>query len=226
MCHVSTAKGFQVKGKISLDLRARIEMLPDTETMCNAFAVIEKGGKGYTWLTDSPEETREWFEAVEGAIRSNRPKRTNLGGPSILDNVQSKAIEARVAKVCAGTVLMKYNQRDGKSGPRWVKIDAANKISWGDTRTKEPKSSMKLGDAIALLHGAKSSAFFKQQHAKKDQDWLCFSLVFKGRGTLDFAATNADALLDWYLALAYCIRHSTEALLDEAALRARIEGMI
>ena len=27
-------------------------------------------------------------------------------------------------------------------------------------------------------------------------------------------------------ALAYCIRHSTEALLDEAALRARIEGMI
>ena len=48
--------------------------------------------------------------------------------------------------------------------------------------------------------GAKSSAFFKQQHAKKDQDWLCFSLVFKGRGTLDFAATNADALLDWYLA--------------------------
>lgn len=179
MRQVSTAKGFQVKGKISLDLRARIEMLPDTETMCNAFAVIEKGGKGYTWLTDSPEETREWFEAIEGAIRSNRPKRTNLGGPSILDNVQSKAIEARVAKVCAGTVLMKYNQRDGKSGPRWVKIDAANKISWGDTRTKEPKSSMKLGDAIALLHGAKSSAFFKQQHAKKDQDWLCFSLVFK-----------------------------------------------
>ena len=61
---MSTAKGFQVKGKISLDLRARIEMLPDTETMCNAFAVIEKGGKGYTWLTDSAEETREWFEAI------------------------------------------------------------------------------------------------------------------------------------------------------------------
>ena len=96
----------------------------------------------------------------------------------------------------------------------------------GDAKTKDCKSSMKLEDAIALLHGAKSSAFFKQQHAKKDQDWLCFSVVFKGRGTLDFAATNADALLDWYLVLASKIPHSSEPILNEAELRARIEEMI
>ena len=85
---------------------------------------------------------------------------------------------------------------------------------------------MRLDDAIALLHGAKSSAFFKQQNAKKDHDWLCFSVVFKARGTLDFAATNADSLLDWYLALASKIPHSTEQLLGEAELRKRIEGML
>ena len=143
----------------------------------------------------------------------------------LLQGVESKPLESRLAAVLAGATLMKYNQRDGKSGPRWVKLTADNKVAWGDARTKETKSSMKLDDAIALLHGAKSSAFFKQQHAKKDQDWLCFSLVFKGRGTLDFAATNADSLLDWYLALASRLTTSTEALLDEPALRARIEGM-
>ncbi len=284
---VSTAKGFQVKGKISLGVDARVEMLPDTETMTNAFAVIEKGGKGYTWLTDSAEETKEWFEAVNSAIRSNRTQRATASGVNLLQGVQSKPPEARLAVLRSGTLLMKYNQRDGKSGPRWVKLDASDKVCWGDARTKETKSSIKLDDAIALMHGAKSSAFFKQQGAKKDQaraaprtiscvapegarllsiccplcsccrrprqDWLCFSIVFKGRGTLDFAATNADALLDWraafsplptlrapllppqvrapataahrYLALASKIKHSTEPLLDEAALRARIESM-
>ena len=222
---VQTTKGYQVKGKIVLDLDARVEMLPNTETMQHAFAVIEKGGKGYTWLTDSATETHEWFEAIDAAIKSNKAKRVTTGGVNLLQGVQSKPLEARLAAVQGGATLMKYNQRDGKSGPRWVKLTADNKICWGDTRTKDTKSSMKLDDAIALLHGAKSSAFFKQQHAKKDQDWLCFSVVFKGRGTLDFAATNADSLLDWYLALASKVRHSTEALLDEAALRARIEGM-
>ena len=54
---------------------------------------------------------------------------------------------------------------------------------------------------------------------------LCFSLVFKER-TLDFAATNAQALLDWYLGLAQLIPHSTEPLLDEPTLRGRIGRML
>ena len=86
---VSTAKGFQVKGKISLGVDARVEMLPDTETMTNAFAVIEKGGKGYTWLTDSAEETKEQKEIFQttggGAIRQGHRLGGNLprgaGGP-------------------------------------------------------------------------------------------------------------------------------------------------
>ena len=223
---VHTTKGYQVKGKISLDVDARVERLPNTEDMQHAFAVIEKGGKGYTWLCESAAEMGEWYDEIEKAIRGNRKGRVSVTSVNLLQGVQSKPLEARLAVIQGGAMLMKYNQRDGKSGPRWVKVTADNKICWGDTRTKDAKSSMKLDDAIALLHGAKSSAFFKQQHAKKDQDWLCFSLVFKGRGTLDFAATNADALLDWYLALASKVPHSTEALLKEEELRARIESMI
>ena len=79
---------------------------------------------------------------------------------------------------------------------------------------------MKLEDALALLHGAKSATFYKKARGvKREQDWLCFSLVFKER-TLDFAATNAQALLDWYLGLAQLIPHSTEPLLDETTLAA------
>ena len=99
-----------------------------------------------------------------------------------------------------------------------------------DPRRRRPawpqvQKRVALSEVVGLRHGASSESFFRQSGTKEDQDWLCFSVVFKGRGTLDFAATNADSLLDWYLALASKVRHSTEALLDEAALRARIEGM-
>ena len=92
-------------------------------------------------------------------------------------------------------------------------------------RTKECKSQLLLPEATAILHGAKSAAFFKQQGAKKDQDWLCFSVVFKSR-TLDFAATNVQSLLDWYLALSHLVPNSSEPLLGEPELRKRIEGML
>ena len=74
------------------------------------------------------------------------------------------------------------------------------------------------------MHGAKSSAFFKQQGAKKDHDYFCFSVVFEKR-SLDFAATSAQALVDWYLALAALVPRSSEPLMEEDELRARIEGM-
>eukprot|EP00316_Scyphosphaera_apsteinii_P019756 CAMPEP_0119336942 /NCGR_PEP_ID=MMETSP1333-20130426/92941_1 /TAXON_ID=418940 /ORGANISM="Scyphosphaera apsteinii, Strain RCC1455" /LENGTH=651 /DNA_ID=CAMNT_0007347879 /DNA_START=172 /DNA_END=2127 /DNA_ORIENTATION=- len=222
---VSSKSGFVVKGKIPLILGARIEMLPDTEHLQHAFAVIEPQGKGYTWVGDTEEQTREWFEAISASIRSNRPNRESTAGGKLLADVSTKPLAQRLEALKAGTTLMKYNQRDGKSGARWVRISGdQTKICWGDVKKKDTPSDMKLGEAVALLHGAKSSAFFKQQGAKKDQDWLCFSVVFKGR-TLDFAATNAELLLDWYLALAQLIPKSTEPLLDETELRTRIEGM-
>ena len=89
---------------------------------------------------------------------------------------------------------------------------------------QECKSEAKLSEATGLMHGAKSGTYFKQQGSKKDQDWQCFSIVFKER-TLDFAATNVESLMNWYLALASLIPQSAEPLLDEAALRARIELM-
>ena len=99
-----------------------------------------------------------------------------------------------------------------------------DKVFWGDQKTRKCDSDMKLADATALLHGSKSQNFFKQKGSKTDQDWQCFSIVFKER-TLDFAATSVESVLDWYLALAELIPHSSEPLLDEKGLRARMASM-
>ena len=56
------------------------------------------------------------------------------------------------------------------------------------------------------------------------RDSFCFSVVFEKR-SLDFAATSAQALVDWYLALAALVPRSSEPLMEEDELRARIEGM-
>lgn len=190
-----------------------------------------------------------------------------MAGGDLLSDIKAKPLQARIFVVQAGGTLTKYNKRDGKSAMRWVlvtldKMGAADLIRWGDPKTKECKSEAKLQEATAILHGAKSSAFFRMQGAgrsarrgictslspssdptplaphrralapastsfagtKKDRDWLCFSVVFRER-TLDFAAASAEALLDWYLALAALIPHSSEPVLDERALRQRIEQM-
>ena len=79
--------------------------------------------------------------------------------------------------------------------------------------------------SLRARRSAKSSSFFKAaKGSKSDQDWACFSIVFKGR-TVDFAATSAAQLLDWYLALAYLLPHSTEALLEEPTLRTNMGNM-
>ena len=123
------------------------------------------------------------------------------------------------------STLTKYNKRDGVSKLRWVYVNTVDKkIHWGDEKTRKCTSDQKLSEATGLIHGAKSAAFFKQQGSKKDQDWQCFSIVFKDR-TLDFAATSVEGVLDWYLALAELIPHSSEPLHDEKALRARMEQM-
>ena len=118
-----------------------------------------------------------------------------------------------------GTLLTKFNLRDGKASLRWVRLSVGeNRLFWGDAKTRECKSNMALGGATALLHGAKGSAFYKMRQKKMLQQQWCFSLVFKER-TLDFAADDPGTLLDWYLALAEFVPQSTEPLLDEQALR-------
>ena len=129
-----------------------------------------------------------------------------------------------------GSNLIKFNHRDGKAGTRRVHLtdEATPRIMWVDPQrdgVKLAAKGLRVRSAIALLHGAKSSAFFKGRGVRTKQDWLCFSLVFKGR-TLDFAATNVEALLHWYIGLASLMPHSSEPLLDEAALRKRMEAMI
>ena len=219
-----SGKGLQRKGLVSLADGARVESLPETDAIQHAIALVDSKGKGYTWLAETPAEKKEWFDKIKEAIASNKAVRQSQSATLSLENVAPRTVAQRVEATRAGATLMKYNNRDGKSAPRWVKV-WGDKICWGDVKTKECKSEMLLSTATSLLHGAKSSAFFKQQGAKKDQDWLCFSVVFKGR-TLDFAATNVQLLLDWYLALAHLIPQSVEPLLGEPELRLRIESML
>ena len=129
--------------------------------------------------------------------------------------VVSRPLAERIALVEAGATLMKYNQRDGKSGARSVPSPTTGRRSTGATRrAKASTSSLPLKYAIAVMHGAKSSAFFKQQGAKKDHDYFCFSVVFEKR-SLDCAATSAQALVDWYLALAALVPRSSEPLMSK-----------
>jgi len=219
-----SGKLLQKKGEIGLLNGARCEMLPTTDAQQFAFALVDAKGKGYTWVGESDAEKKEWYEAISKAIQGSKPVRPSVDASALLAEVASKTMPQRLEAVRAGATLMKYNQRDGKSAPRWVKI-WGEKICWGDVRTKECKSQQLLPEATAILHGAASASFFKQQGAKKDQDWLCFSVVFKSR-TLDFAATNVQSLLDWYLALSHLVPNSTEPLLGEPELRKRIEDML
>ena len=61
----------------------------------------------------------------------------------------SKSMTARLAACTAGSVLTKYNERDGRSGTRWVKL-SGGKLTWGDARSRECKSELELSVASAL----------------------------------------------------------------------------
>jgi hypothetical protein len=219
-----------LKGQIKLHDGARVESLPTTEEMPHAIAIIDTKGKGYTWICESDEEKGGWFRAIDEAIKGREGGQASArhsGVSGLLAALPVKSDEDRLSVIRAGGTLTKYNKADGKSKLRWVYVGRSpqgDKIFWGDQKTRECKSDARLSDATALMHGAKSQNFFKQQGSKKDQDWQCFSIVFKER-TLDFAATNVEQLLDWYLALAALIPHSTEPLHDEPTLRKRLEQM-
>ena len=222
-----TMKGCALKGRIRLHDGARVESLPRTEEMPHAFAIVDRGGKGYTWLCESAEEKEGWLGAVKAAITDGAAQARHSRGFGLLAHLPSKPLDERLEAVRVGGTLTKYNKADGKSKLRWVCVvrsTQGHRICWGDQKTRDCKSDMRLSDASALLHGAKSSNFFKMQGSKKDADWQCFSIVFQQR-TLDFAATTAAQLLDWYLALASLLPQSTEPLLDEPTLRQHMETM-
>jgi hypothetical protein len=84
--------------------------------------------------------------------------------------------------------------------------------------------SLRLAEVSALLHGVKTAGFLRG-HERPGQQWLCFSLVTADR-TVDLAAPEMEALLDWYLVLASLLPNSVEPLMSEGRLRARIETMV
>ena len=134
-----------------------------------------------------------------------------------------KPLNERLDAVAEGTLLTKFNLRDGKASLRWVRLSVGdNRLTWGDAKSRDGKSEARLSDATALLHGAQGPAFYKMKQKKLVlQEALCFSIVFRER-SLDFAADSPAVLLDWYLALAALIPQSSEPVLDEQALRTAI----
>ena len=230
---LGTQKGLSLKGRIWLHNGAKINLLPSTESCPHGFALVARDGKGYTWLAESEIEQREWFEAISAAIdevsgRKSKVRSTSVVAAEMLSRLGVSSLDERVENVRAGCALTKYNQRDGKSSQRWVKL-VGSKVAWGDAKSRSCNSDLDLTSATALVHGAKGAAFYKAGKnaggSKTHQDWQCFSVVTKER-TLDLACETVDELFDWYLALASLLQHSTEPLMDEAGLRTRIEAMI
>ena len=129
---------------------------PSTESAPHAFAIVAKGGRGYTWLADSEAQQKEWFDAIRDAIDDCRAggARRGLGASrmasQILSLVERKTPEARVQAISIGSCLTKYNVRDGKTSLRWVKLHG-NKVVWGDARSRKCDESkgQSLGHATA-----------------------------------------------------------------------------
>jgi len=220
-------KGLVVKGKIWLHDGARVNLLPSTDSCPHGFALVARDGKGYTFLAESKEEQHEWHKALLGCVdesSGSKTRATSMEGSAMLAKLQAASLAERLESVRGGMVLTKYNQRDGKSTARWVKL-VGTKVMWGDAKSRSCNSDLDLSSATALVHGAKGSAYYKAQGGKLHQDWQCFSIVTKER-TLDLACETVANLFDWYLAVASLLPHSTEPLMDEAALRQRIEQMM
>lgn len=182
---------------------------------------VDAACERYNDASQTIEEASGSLPAAGGELKSRESRSTYV--------VASKSVGERIALCRAGTVLTKYNKADGKAKPRWVKLqrhkDGTVRLRWGDQRTQECKSDVNLSEALGLMHGARSGSFFMAGRSKQDHDWQCFSIVFKER-TLDFAAPDMEQLADWYLALAALVpASSTEPLLDEASLNARLHAM-
>ena len=132
-------KGIVLKGQIKLHDGARVESLPRTEEMPYALAIIERSGKGYTWVCESAEERDGWYAALSEAINLGKASMTSGSAEGILSNLPSQPLSTRLGAVRAGGTLTKYNKADGRSRLRWVVVNrdkAGDKIMWGDQKTK------------------------------------------------------------------------------------------
>mmetsp|Transcript_35856 Transcript_35856/g.57974 ORF Transcript_35856/g.57974 Transcript_35856/m.57974 type:complete len:308 (+) Transcript_35856:255-1178(+) len=126
---------------------------------------------------------------------------TPLIGPE-----ESTLAQIRLEAMKSGAVLVKFAFSKSRRVRRWVVLAADEKtIRWGDPRTHKLSSSANLSEVQGLTHGASSKAF-KARNVDSDPDCLCFSLLFEQR-TLDFACSDLNQLLIWYLGFQFLLRH-------------------
>ena len=60
-------------------------------------------------------------------------------------------------------------------------------------------SKVNLKESLGIIFGPRTSTFQRRQ-IKLDDEWLCFSLVFRDR-TLDISALDDQQLMTWFLGL-------------------------
>ena len=102
-----------------------------------------------------------WPSMTFHGLRRSSLTRKAMRGVQELARVGRKTLATRLDVCHGGSVLTKYNQRDGKASTRWVML-RDTRIMWGNERTKKVESVLDLNDAIALQHGASSASFLKQ----------------------------------------------------------------
>ena len=150
-----------------------------------AFAIIERGGKGYTWICESAAEKDAWYGALADAIKAGTSKdQTRTSDAWILNALPSRPVQERVEVVRRGSTLTKYNKADGKSKLRWVhvgRLPQGDKILWGDQKTRECKSEF-AKDATALTTAP--SRRRSSSRRLEDGPGRSASIVFKGAARL------------------------------------------
>ena len=75
---------------------ARVESLPSTAEYPHAFAIVDKYGKGYTWVAESAMEKDEWFRAIDGVINAAKRGTSASADHSLLADVATKPVQARI----------------------------------------------------------------------------------------------------------------------------------
>ena len=117
--------GYVVKGAVRLDDGARAEELPATDDLRHAFVLIGSDGKGYTWIAENDVEAKQWFSDISAAIDSAAGSRAPSHSVSVLESLPTRSDAERLAAVANGSILMKYNQRDGSHALRYVCVRTA-----------------------------------------------------------------------------------------------------
>lgn len=117
-----------------------------------------------------------------------------------------------IQHIKSGDTLIRFNNRTGKTEEYWVQVDTScNFVNW--QRLAHNRSGFsKLGnaqtgridlvnEAVDVMFGAKSPAFFTDPDRPHVKSWLCFTIITRDRHTYDYMAPDQESATSWFLGL-------------------------